>query len=288
MYTDLPDDTRDRILDQMNKQHISRKEMAKRLGINETSFGRYLKKDTIKLSTENIIAMAKELHVTTDYLLGLTKESYMAPYQIEKLGLTLDSAKKLASGDLDMDIVNMILPHPDFEVLVTQMGLLRDAVFAEAIGQMNAMINSLGLLIKSHVRQNPGQKDAAKAALRHVKAARQPKYEADMAAIDATFHHLLSEIKAMAKEKIEQSEKANSTNLNEVFSKLQEKTGDPLNKQNLTSDILADTIMEVVMKPYDMPQENAEKMRNGILAALDFFKDYGKEDESKAAEESAS
>ena len=47
MYTDLPDDTRDRILDQMNRQHISRKEMAKRLGINETSFGRYLKKDTI-------------------------------------------------------------------------------------------------------------------------------------------------------------------------------------------------------------------------------------------------
>ena len=60
------------------------------------------------------------------------------------------------------------------------------------------------------------------------------------------------------------------------------------NKQNLTSDVLADTIMEVVMKPYDMPQENVKKMRDGILAALDFFKDYGKEDESKAAEESAS
>lgn len=90
------------------------------------------------------------------------------------------------------------------------------------------------------------------------------------------------------KKKIEQSEKANSTNLNEVFSKLQEKTGDPLNKQNLTSEVLADTIMEVVTKPFDMPQENVEKMRDGILAALDFFKDYGKEDESKAEEESAS
>lgn len=55
---------------------ITRNELARRLGISPSQISRIINEETKTISSEILIALVKEFHVSADYLLGLTDEKY--------------------------------------------------------------------------------------------------------------------------------------------------------------------------------------------------------------------
>ena len=91
----LPADCRERIKDLLKEREMSQAQLAEKIGISESAFSRYLSGQTDKLSTENIVAIAKVFDVTTDFLLCLTDIPFTTNFDIEKLGLSVKAAEKL-------------------------------------------------------------------------------------------------------------------------------------------------------------------------------------------------
>lgn len=55
---------------------ITKSELARRLGISPSQISRIINEETKKISSEILVSLAKEFHVSTDYILGLTDEKY--------------------------------------------------------------------------------------------------------------------------------------------------------------------------------------------------------------------
>ena len=53
---------------------ITRNELARRLGVSPSQISRIINEETKTISSEILIALAKEFHVSADYILGLTDE----------------------------------------------------------------------------------------------------------------------------------------------------------------------------------------------------------------------
>ncbi len=77
----------------LEENGISQNQLAEKLGMDGGTLSRYMSGKTEKLSTENIIAMAKIFNTSTDFLLGLTDIPFKTNFDIEKLGLSVNAAK---------------------------------------------------------------------------------------------------------------------------------------------------------------------------------------------------
>ena len=64
------------IMSLCDEMGITRNELARRLGISSSQISRIVNEETKTISSEILIALAKEFHVSTDYILGLTDEKY--------------------------------------------------------------------------------------------------------------------------------------------------------------------------------------------------------------------
>lgn len=59
-----------------DKVGITKSELARRLGISPSQISRIINEETKTISSEILIALAKEFHVSADYILGLTDEKH--------------------------------------------------------------------------------------------------------------------------------------------------------------------------------------------------------------------
>ena len=76
---------------------MSQAELAEKIGTSESFLSRYLSGQTDKLSTDNIISIARVFEVTTDFPLCLTDIPFTTNYDIEKLGLSVKAAENCCS-----------------------------------------------------------------------------------------------------------------------------------------------------------------------------------------------
>lgn len=102
----LPGTPGERISDLCNGRHISQKELAKRIGVSAPQLSRIVSGETKTLSSDILIAVAKEFKVSTDYILGLSEVSARKSYDIFELGFSEGAAKGLVTGAVDMEILN--------------------------------------------------------------------------------------------------------------------------------------------------------------------------------------
>lgn len=107
----LPGTPGERISDLCNGRHISQKELAKRIGVSASQLSRIVSGETKTLSSDILIAVAKEFKVSTDYILGLSEVSTRKSYDIFELGFSEGAAKGLVTGAVDMEILNRLLEH---------------------------------------------------------------------------------------------------------------------------------------------------------------------------------
>ncbi len=67
-------DFADRVLEQAGKQNLLLSEIGRRAGLGRTTMYQYVTKGRHQPSLPNLVAIAQVLHVSTDYLCGLTEE----------------------------------------------------------------------------------------------------------------------------------------------------------------------------------------------------------------------
>ena len=91
----FPGNSRERIQDLLHDRGMSQAELAEKIGMSESSLSRYLSGQTDKLSTDNIVSIARVFEVTTDFLLCLTDIPFTTNYDIEKLGLSVKAAENM-------------------------------------------------------------------------------------------------------------------------------------------------------------------------------------------------
>ena len=70
----LPGDTRQRIQDLIKDRKITQAELAEKVGLSNSALSRYLQRSTKNLGDGVIIRIAKYFDVSTDFLLGETKD----------------------------------------------------------------------------------------------------------------------------------------------------------------------------------------------------------------------
>lgn len=120
----LPGDIRDRIRDLCRVKNLKKSELAHAIGIDKSTFSRFMSGKTDKLSDTSLQKIAQHLNMSTDFLLGNTDIPDRKHYDIGELGLTVQAARNLYTHKVDPAIVCELLEHPPFRRADTPVVLL--------------------------------------------------------------------------------------------------------------------------------------------------------------------
>ena len=259
----LPGNVRERLKDLLSGNHMSQKQLAETIGIHESTISRFIKGETDKLSNENIVAIAKVFDVSTDFLLGLTDIPYKTNYDIEELGLTVEAAKKLYTGEVNPEVVNMLLTNEHFAMMTEQIAQLRDGTIAAGKACMNRIINSISSQMGQYVRRNPEDKYSAIRAVKNAKSLIEDPYLADTKAIETSFELLLNDLKQGAKEYVDRSNKLTQDVMEQMMTSLSKRNGQ-FNPHTVTPENIVDSILETTGE-LEMSDDEREQLRTALL-----------------------
>ena len=259
----LPGSMAERLQDLLKEKKMTQAQLADALGLSESTINRYINGQTEKISTETIIAMAKLFNVSTDFLLGLTNIPYKTNFDIERLGLTEKAGMKLLSGEINMDALNYLLTQPDFAVLTTQMAQMKSGTYAAGFASMNQIIQDTTRLMQAYVRKHPGDKRAANQTIRDIRALRQPEYEADIAALEETFHRILADLKMGSRAQISDAKMLTSAVMETAAAKIQGSINQPQKLRSVNADMIIEPIIDAVAQT-GMSEADKETFRAGL------------------------
>ena len=110
----LTGDLRFRLKNLMMERSVSQSQLAKVAGISESTFSRFMSGQIQDLSSESVIRIARELDVSTDFLLGIINIPDKRNYDISDLGLTAQAARNLYTQRVNRDVVAYLLENPKF------------------------------------------------------------------------------------------------------------------------------------------------------------------------------
>ena len=77
----------------------SREKLAEVIGVNKTTYSRIENGSTKTISSDILLKLADLYKVPTDYILGLSDTPENTGYDIKELGLSVEAAKNLYSGN---------------------------------------------------------------------------------------------------------------------------------------------------------------------------------------------
>ncbi|MDY4173646.1 MAG: helix-turn-helix transcriptional regulator [Evtepia sp.] len=122
-------------------KNLSQKQLANRLFVAHSQISRLESGETTNISSSLLVALAKEFHVSTDYLLCLTPISVPKSYDISQLGLSEEAVKRLITKKIDASVLNRLLEHKDFPKLCVLMKNYFDNTVASGIMARNQVID---------------------------------------------------------------------------------------------------------------------------------------------------
>ena len=102
-------DTRLRIADLLKSRKKSQADLAAATGISESTISRFVSGNTEKLSTENIVAIARYFNVSTDYILCLTDVERPSSSEIQQLGFSVRAGERLIQKTVDPETLSLLL-----------------------------------------------------------------------------------------------------------------------------------------------------------------------------------
>ena len=242
----------------------SQEGLAAALGVSRQAVSKWERGESSP-DTDNLIALAGTFHVTTDFLLGLTDLPVSINADIEALHLTTGAAQKLYSGELDGEVVSLLLEHKAFALMASQIAAYRDATIAEGLVTLNEMITSIRSAAIEYGRQHPEQRQAVRCSAQTLQALKQPPHAGDTAAIENTFKLILSDLRAGSQDYLKQSQK-----LTREFMKrmMRDVPLDPhATQRQITREVLLDKIMDSI-KALDLTQEEQAQLRSAFRLLL--------------------
>ena len=265
----LTGDLRFRLKNLMMERNVSQSQLAKVAGISESTFSRFMSGQTQDLSSESVIRIARELNVSTDFLLGIINVPDKRNYDISDLGLTAQAARNLYTQRVNRDVVAYLLENPKFAETTRLIADYMSGSLAAGIAAQNELLDNVaGMLIDAKLY----------AGARDVKVRKIPKNQV-LDKIQTTFAAAVRDM-----EKDVTLEVAAKRLTNEQFERIRSEVtkDEALARKQITPEQFADMILASIQGQNLLSAETAQKLRDALIAvAEDMRKVDGEEKEER-------
>ena len=247
----LPGSARDRFLDLRDREHLTQAELAEIAGVQVSTISKIESGVTTKISSTILTAIADHFHITTDFLLGRVDIPDKSAYQIEQLGLSMEAAKNLYTGQVNPAVVNALLESKKFAALSYNIDAFFEDYITKAYVTQNQMLASVSKLLRNN-GINDGANDVA--ALRET----QPT-TLEIDKLSREFGICLRDIKKGMDSQLDESKKLVSDAFEEMLTNVTQDSAKPLS--NVTSDDILGVLRDNISASADyMEPEQVDKL----------------------------
>ena len=265
----LTGDLRFRLKNLMMERNVSQSQLAKVAGISESTFSRFMSGQIQDLSAESVIRIARELDVSTDFLLGIINVPDKRNYDISDLGLTAQAARNLYTQRVNRDVVAYLLENLKFAETTRLIADYMSGSLAAGIAAQNQLMDNTADLLT-------GAKLYAGA--RDVKLRKIPKNQV-LDKIQTTFAAAVRDM-----EKDVTLEVAAKKLTDEQFERMRSEVtkDEALAGKQIAPEQFADMILASIQSQNLLSAETTQKLRDALIAvAEDMRKADGEEKEER-------
>ncbi len=247
----------ERIADLREKSGLTQKDLAELVGIDASTLSRIENDETKKIDSNAILSLAKYFGVSTDFILGLSDEPEPKNFSIGELGLTIEAAKKIYTGEIDPDILNMLLEHPNFGILSNKIAHFFKGTFVEGFAVQNQLYDMVSKTVC-------GDDEVSKQVSEDIQDAKTPLYLADINMIENGFMSIVKDIKKTTDTDFSHSRKLTQETFEGIRQSLI-KSGGSLSYKRITAENMADAVIEQISCFDGITPEMKNNLRNALI-----------------------
>ena len=252
----LPGDLRFRLKNLMMDRKVSQSQLAKVAGISESTFSRFMAYQIQTLSSEAVIRIARELKVSTDFLLGIIDVPDRQNYDLSDLGLTAQAARNLYTQRVNRTVVAYLLENPKFAETTKLVADYMSGSLAAGIAAQNQLLDDAANLLLG-AKQTAGARD--------VKARKIPK-NLVLETIQTSFADAIRDM-----EKDVTLEVAAKKLTSEQFERIRSEVtkDEELTGKQISPEQFADMILASIQGQDLLSGETAQKLRDALIAVAE-------------------
>lgn len=247
----------ERIADLREQRGLKKKELADLIGVDASTIGRIESNETHKIDSNLILNIARVFGVSTDFIFCLSDDPEPKNFSIGELGLTVEAAKKIYTGEIDPDVLNMLLEHPNFGTLSNKIAHFFKGTFAEGFAIQNQLYDMVS-------RTVCGDDEISKEVSEDIQSAKTPVYQADLTMIDNGFMSIVKDIKKTVDTDFSHSRKLTQETFEGIRQSLA-RSGGSLSYKRITAENMADAVIEQISRFDGITPEMKNNLRNALI-----------------------
>ncbi len=175
-------------------------ELGRQLGVSRSHISRIESGETKNVSGELLVKIAKLFKVSTDYLLGMTREPSPMNYDMSELGLSVDAVRQMLGGKLNMEVFNRLVAHPQFPKLLMLMNDYLCGSMAQGMLDRNDLLMKGVAALREIKPKTREQRDEIQQTLRYISNQRMAPSELEYKAVNGVWCDMLKDLKEDWKE----------------------------------------------------------------------------------------
>ena len=258
----LPGTIRERLQELMKRKHIKQADLAEKIGVDNATLSRFINGKTDKISPDAIVRMAKEFEVSTDFLLGVVNDPARKNYDIGEIGLSVDAARNLYTGQVNADVVNRLLTNDRFADTADQIALYLEDRLARGVAAQNEIY---GLACNQLKKIPDAKKDADE-----IHSWISNPHRDELNGITSSFEASLREIKKeYGSDNLKETQIMSREITREIFAEVMK--GRDAHNPKVTAEECAGVVTQVVANRLNMPEEKLGTFRKLMLMLMDPF-----------------
>lgn len=250
----LPGSLGDRVRELRERDELTQGELAARIGTSASTLSRIEKGEIESPGSDIVVKLARVFRVSTDFLLGITDYPDRKNYDVGQLGLSPEVARRLNSGEVDMNALNRMVMNPCFPTISRNISSYLDGSLEAGMRIQNDMIVSA----MDMVRPFP-------AAQMELSAMKMPS----SMALERLVMRMELMLRSMKKDAGD-SEHADQKALDAQVAKDVQREIYELRKKgkSITSESIADLILETVTRAWRMDAHSLDGFREPIIQLI--------------------
>ena len=130
-----------RIKELREERFWSMKELAKRVYVTPSQISRIESGEIRSINSDLLTLFADVFGVSADYILGRTTIRSQRNYDVSSLQLTEKAVRKIISGQLDMQVLNLLIENERFPYLLNMIRFYFDSSITEGVMMTNRIMD---------------------------------------------------------------------------------------------------------------------------------------------------
>ncbi|MDO4459324.1 MAG: helix-turn-helix domain-containing protein [Clostridia bacterium] len=209
----LPGDSKDRINELMKMKGVNQQDLSLAVGIDKSTLSRIISGNISNIKTDYICRIADYFGVTVEFLLGRTDIPDRKNYEIEKLGISCEAARKLFSGDVDPEILSRIIECGNSAVLFKRISNFVNGLDTNPQEAVNNMMDNYTRMV-----QHSGEdRNVTRKTMIEIQALKQDSTDAQLRDINSELKSILMSVRKDIRAHAEKKETADGDYVNQLL-----------------------------------------------------------------------